>query len=134
MESPEITVPVLWEFPQERLELDTPRFFLRRLELSLDGVGASLAVGGRDIVGIDLPQRRMLFDLLVKQRLSDRGIVDFAMAVAAITNQINHHIGPEIIAVFGSHARNPDDGVAILGVDVENRDGLAARNAGGEAR
>ena len=76
----------------------------------------------------------MLFDFLVQQRLGDGGIVDFAVAVAAVADQIDHHVGAELVAVFGGHARDADNGVDIFAIDVEDGNRLAARDAGGEAR
>ena len=114
--------------------LDAAGFFLRGFEFGLDGVGLRLRVGRADVVGVDFPERRMLFDLLVEQRLRDRGIVDFAVAVAAVADEIDDDVGAELVAVFGGHARDADDSVDVFGVDVEDRDRLAARDAGGEAR
>ena len=41
---------------------------------------------------------------------------------------------PNSVAVFGSDAGYADDGIDVFGVDVEDRDRLAASDAGGEAR
>ena len=75
----------------------------------------------------------MLFDLFVEQGLGDGGIVDFAVTVAAVADQVDDHVGAELIAVFGGDAGYADDGVDIFAVDVEDGNGLAARDAGGEA-
>ena len=87
----------------------------------------------------------MVFDFLVAQRLRDGGIVDFAVAVAAIADEVDDDVGAEIVAVFGGHAGDANDCVGVFGVDVEDRDGLARarcrrqsawsalRVAGGEA-
>ena len=114
--------------------LDAAGFFLRGFEFGFDGVGLGLRVGRADVVGVDLPERRMLFDFLVEQRLRDGGIVDFAVAMAAIADEIDDHVGAELVAVFGGDAGDADDGVDIFGVDVEDGNRLAARDAGGEAR
>ena len=90
-------------------------------------------VGCSDVVGVDFPQRRMLFNLLVEQRLGDGGIVDFAVTVAAVADQVDDHVGAELVAVFGGEAGYADYGVHIFAVDVEDGDRLAARDAGGEA-
>ena len=107
---------------------------MRGFEFGLDGVGLRLRVGGADVFGVNLPQRRMLLDLLVEQRLRDGGIVDFAVAVAAVADQIDDYVGAELVAVFDGDARDADDGVDVFCVDVEDRNRLAARDAGGEAR
>src|SRR6266851_285358 len=76
----------------------------------------------------------MLFDFFVEQRLSDCGIVNFAVTVAAVADQIDHNIGAELVAIFGGQAGDTDNGVHIFSVDVEDGDRLAARDAGGKAR
>ena len=114
--------------------LDAASLFLRGFELGFDGGGLRLRVGGADVVGVDFPERRMLFDLLVEQRLRDGGIVDFAVAVAAVADQIDDDVGAEFVAVLGGDAGDADDGVNVFAVDVEDGNRLAARDAGGEAR
>ena len=114
--------------------LDAAGLFLRGFELGFDGVGLRLRVGGADVVGIDFPQRRMLFDFLVEKRLRDGGIVDFAVAVAAVADEIDDDVGAELVAVLGGHAGDADHGVNVFAVDVEDGNRLAARDAGGEAR
>ena len=76
----------------------------------------------------------MFFDLLVEQRLRDGGIVDFAVTVAAIADEVDDDVGAELVAVFGGEAGDADDCVDIFAVHVENRNRLPARDAGGEAR
>ena len=56
------------------------------------------------------------------------------MAVAAIADQIDHDVGAELVAVLDGDAGDANDGVDIFGVDVEDGNRLAARDAGGEAR
>ena len=114
--------------------LDAAGFFLRGFEFGVDGIGLRLRVGGTDVVGVNLPERRMLFDLLVEQRLGDGGVVDFAVAVAAVADEIDDDVGAEFVAIFGGEAGDADDGVDVFGIDVEDRDRLAAGDAGGEAR
>ena len=76
----------------------------------------------------------MLFDFFVEQRLSDGGVVDFAVAVAAVADQVDDNVGAEPVAVFGGDAGDADYGVYIFAIDVEDGNRLAARDAGGEAR
>ena len=76
----------------------------------------------------------MLFDFFVEQRLGDGGIVDFAMAVAAVADEIDDHIGAELVAILGGESGDADDRVDVFAVDVEDGNRLAARDAGGEAR
>ena len=81
-------------------------------------------VGGADVIGVDFPERGMLFDLLIEKRLRDGGVVDFAVAVAAEADEIDDYVAVEFVAVFGGDACDADDRVDIFGVDVEDRDGL----------
>jgi hypothetical protein len=75
----------------------------------------------------------MVFDLLIEQRLGDGGVVDFAVTVAAVADEVDDYVGAEAVAVFGGEAGDTDYSVHIFAVDMEDGDGLAARDAGGEA-
>ncbi len=86
IEAAEVVVPILRQFAHQRLVLDAASLFLRGFELGLDGGGLGLRVGGADVVGVDFPERRVLFDLLIEKRLGDGGVVDFAVAVAAVAD------------------------------------------------
>ncbi len=114
--------------------LDAAGLFLRGFELGLDGGSLGLRVGRADVVGVDFPQRGMLFDFFIKKRLGDSGIVDLAMAVAAVPDEIDDYVGAEFVAVLGGEAGDADDGIDVFAVDVKDGNGLAARDAGGEAR
>ncbi len=74
----------------------------------------------------------MFFDLFVEKRLGDGGVVDFAVTVAAVSDQVDDHVGAEPVAVFGGETGYANYCVYIFAVDVEDRDRLAARDAGGE--
>ncbi len=56
------------------------------------------------------------------------------MAVAAVADEIDDHVGAELVTVLGRDAGDADDGVDVFAVDVEDGNRLAARDAGGEAR
>ena len=75
----------------------------------------------------------MVFDFLVEQGLGDGGIVDFAVTVAAVADEVDDDVGAEVVAVFGGEAGDADDSIHVFAVDVEDGDGLAAGDAGGEA-
>ncbi len=75
----------------------------------------------------------MALDTFVKARLGDRGIVHFAVPVAAISDQVNHHVGIKLGAIFRREPPDTHHGVGVFGVDVENWDALAARDARGVA-
>src|SRR5499427_536697 len=108
MQPSEIAIPILWKFPEQRFELDPAGLFLCDFEVSLDGIGSSLRVGRANIPGVNLPQRRVLFDSLVEQGLGNGGIVDFAMTVAAVADEIDHDVGAKLVAELGRHAGNAD--------------------------
>ena len=91
-----------------------------------------LRPGCAGVVGIDFPERRMLFDLLIKKRLGDGGIVDLAMTVTAVADEIDDDIGAEFVAVLGGNASDPHDGIDVFSVDVEDGNGLTTRDAGGK--
>ena len=69
-------------------------------QFRFDRVDACLHVVGADVFGVNLPQRRMFFDRFVQQRLGDGGVVDFAVAVTAVADQIDDDIGAKLVAIF----------------------------------
>src|SRR6516164_998085 len=75
----------------------------------------------------------MIPDALVEARLGDGGVVNLAVAVTSVADQVDDYIRVKFGAVFGGEAADADDGVGIRGIDVENRYALAARNARGVA-
>src|SRR5258706_8959770 len=60
--------------------------------------------------------------------------MDLAVAVAAVTDEVDDYVRAEPVAIFGGEAGDAYYCVHVFGVDVEDRYGLAARDAGGEAR
>ena len=67
----------------------------------------------------------MRVDLFVKQRLRDGGIVNLAVSVAAIANQVNHHVAAELVAILRGHARHTQHRFRIFRIHVEDRNRLA---------
>ena len=130
----EIAVPVFGQVTHRGLGLRTLGLLLRFFELGFDGIGLRLSIGCADVVGVDFPQRRVVFDLLVEQRLRDGWIVYFAMAMAAIANEINDDVGTELVAIFSREARDADNCVNVFCIDVEDGNRLPPRDAGGESR
>ena len=124
-----VLVPIFRQLAHGRLLLQRAGFFLRRLELGLDRRRPVGCVGRANVVGINLPQRRMLFDPFVEQRLRDGGIVHFAVPVATIADHIDHHISAELVAIFHRHASHAHHRIHILAIHVKNRNGLPPRNA-----
>ncbi len=86
------------------------------------------------LAGIYLPQRRVVFDLGVEERLRDRGIVHFAMAVPAESDEIDYHVARELRAIAGGNFTDPHNGARILSIDVKDGDRLPLRQIGGETR
>ena len=86
-----------------------------------------------DALCVELVKRRMIFDGGVAARLGDGGIVDFAVAVAAIADEVDDDIGVKAMTEFGGDGGDADDCVGILGVDVKDGDGQALGDVGGEA-
>ena len=74
----------------------------------------------------------MFFDLLVQQRLRDGWIIDLAVSVAAIADQIDDHVSAEFVAILHRHPSDANHRVDILSVYMEDRNRLAPRNAGSE--
>ena len=67
-------------------------------------------------------------------RLRDGGIVDFAVAVAAITDEVDDNVAAEFGAVFGGEMADAHDSVGIFGVDVEDGNALPFGDVGSKAR
>ena len=65
----------------------------------------------------------MILDFGVAQRLGDGGVVDFTVAVAAVTDEVDDHIGVEGVAVFDGQRGDTHDGVGVFRVHVEDGDG-----------
>jgi len=76
----------------------------------------------------------MILDALVEERLSDGRIVDFAVAMAAVTDDVHDDVAAECRTVLRGKFSDAHDGVRVFGVDVEDRHGLAFGDIGGEAR
>ena len=105
-------------------------------ELALDGLLSGVGVLRRQAerVRVGPPEGRALLDLRVEQRLGDGRVVDLAVAVPAVADQVDDHVAQEAVAEARRDPRCADDGRRVLGVDVEDRDRLALGDVGGEAR
>ena len=102
--------------------------------LGFDFRRALRGVGRANVIGINFPQRWMLFDPLVQQRLRDGGVVHFAVAVTAIADQVDHDVGAELVTIFHRHAAHAHHGVHVFAVDVKDWNRLAPRDARCEPR
>ena len=87
-----------------------------------------------DLLRVKLVERRVVFDLCVAEGLRNGGVVDFAVAVAAVSDEVDDDVGVELVAILGGEGGDADDGGGIFGVDVEDGDGQAFGEVGGEAR
>ena len=76
----------------------------------------------------------MILDALIKQRLGDGWIVDFAVAVAAVSDDVHDDVAAERGAIFRGKLSDAHDSVRVLSVHVEDRHGLALGEIGCEAR
>ena len=76
----------------------------------------------------------MILDSFVKKRLRDGGIVDFAVAVAAIADDVHHHVAAEFRAILRGDLSDAHDRVGIFRVDVKNGNGLALGDVRSKAR
>jgi len=76
----------------------------------------------------------VILDALVEERLRDGRIVHFAVAVAAVADEVYDDVAAEGGAIFRGKLPDAYDRVGLFGVDVEDRHGLAFGDIGGEAR
>src|SRR5438045_943178 len=76
----------------------------------------------------------MVPDALVEFWLGNGRIVHFAMAVAAVADDVDNHVAAELRAVFRGHSPGAHDGIGIFAVHVENGHGLPLGDVGSEAR
>ena len=85
-------------------------------------------------IRINFPQRWMLCDLAIEQRLRDRGIVLFAVSVAAIADEVDHHVVRKRGAIFQRDSAHANHCVRIFRIHVENWNRQPLRNIGSETR
>ncbi len=83
---------------------------------------------------VNLPKRRMVLNALVEPRLRDSGVVNFAVAVAAIADNVHHNVAAELRAIFRGEVADAHDSVGVFRVDVENRDRLPFGKVRSKAR
>ena len=103
-------------------------------ELALNRVHTRADVSHPKVFGINFPEWRVLFDRFVHERLGDRGVVHFAMAVAAIADQVYDNVAAELVAVLRCDASDSQDSVDILAVHVKNGNRLPPRQLRGKVR
>src|SRR5260370_38142095 len=67
----------------------------------------------------------MILDAFVEARLRDGGVVDFAVTVAAIADEVDDDSSAKLRARLGGELSNPHDGVGIFAIYVKEGNGLA---------
>jgi hypothetical protein len=87
-----------------------------------------------DLLRVELVERRVVLDERVAARLRDGGVVDFAVAVAAIADEVDDNIGAELVAIVGGDGGDAHDSFGVFGVDVEDGNRKALGEIAGEAR
>ena len=130
----EVIIPITGQVAHGGLLRDGARVLLPGFDFRFHFGSLRLSFGVEAcIFGINLPKRRMSLDGLVKERLRDGGIVDFAVAMATISNHVDDDVGAEGVAVFERHASHANDGVHIFRIHVKDGNRLSAGKVGGEA-
>ena len=76
----------------------------------------------------------MVLDLRVTQRLGDGRVVDLAVPVAAIPDQIDDHIAMEGVAILRGQRGDAQHGVGVFGIHMKDGDGQAFGDIGRKAR
>ena len=91
----------------------------------LPGQGVGLARGqdplGGQAIGVDLPRGRMAVDRPVHQRLGEGRLVALVVAEAPVAEHVDHHVLLEGLAELDGDARDMDDRLRIVAVDVQDR-------------
>src|SRR5580704_8123929 len=67
----------------------------------------------------------MVLDPLVENRLRDGGIVDFAVTMAAINDNVHHYIAPKCRAILRRELSDAHDRVGIFRVHMKDGNALA---------
>ena len=95
------------------------------------GHGLAIEAGARRE---HLPQRRMILDRLVHPGLRDRRVVDFAVTVAPIADDVDHHIAVEHVAELDGEACHAHDRGQVLAIHVEDGNRQPLGHVGRERR
>ncbi len=73
------------------------------------------------LAGVERAGRRQRPDPLVHQRLGEGRLVALVVAVAAVAEHVDDDVAVELVAVLGGDARDVDDRLGVVAVDVEDR-------------
>ena len=72
----------------------------------------------------------MILDARIANRLRDRRVIDFAVAVTAVSDKINNDIAVEGVAIFGCESRDAQDCIRIFRIYVEDWNRQTLRQVG----
>ena len=86
-----------------------------------------------DLVRVELVELRVVLDGGVTPWLGDGGVVDLAVAVTTVADEVDDDVRMEAVAELRGDAGDAHDGVRVLRVDVEDGDGQPLGDVGGEA-
>ena len=124
--------PVIRQFAKRGNLLQRLGNFLARFVFGanlLDGLGRFRC----RFLCVNLPELRVILDLLIEQRLSDGGVVHFAVAVTAVTDDVHNDVARKGVAILGREAADANHGGGIFPVDVEDGHGLPLGEVRSEA-
>ena len=71
--------------------------------------------------GVNFPGIRVFFDDFVQARLGKSRFIGFVVAVPSVSQQVNEHIGMEVLAVFNRQLNGKYHRFHIICIDVEHR-------------
>ena len=123
--------PIAGQLPHRRLLDHALAGFFRGVEFGLELLDIRLRVKA-NVLGVDLVEHRMVFDLAIQNRLSDGGVVDFRVTVPPEADEIDHNVGPKLVAIFQSHAAGAHHRIRIFAINVENGNRQPLGKIGGE--
>ena len=89
---------------------------------------------GRQPLGVELADRRVLLDPLVHERLRVGGLVGLVVAEAPVADQVDQRVAVEGLAEGVRQADGRDAGLHVVGVHVDDRDVEALGEVGRVAR
>src|SRR6266404_3495776 len=128
-----VSRPVIRELPQVRNFFDFAGFtlfffvFLAYILDNLHGLHA-------DAFGVNAPERRVTLDAVVQARLRDRGVIHFAVAVAAVADEVHDNVAAKLRAIVSGKLPHAHHGVGIFAIDVKDGNRLTLRNIRSESR
>ena len=93
---------------------------LEVLHPGVDLLARDHALGDQPL-GVELPGRRVILDLLVHQGLRHRRIVALVVAEPPVAEHVDDHVLAELLAVLGGHLGGEHHRLRIIPVGVEDR-------------